>query len=82
METYEFVVSNVATIIFGCCIYLLPSFVLIYTHGVTDTNYYRVIFSTIIIFAEYIYCIRDPYVSVVYAAGKFKETSNSAYQEL
>ena len=44
METYEFVVSNVATIIFGCCIYLLPSFVLIYTHGVTDTNYYRVIF--------------------------------------
>lgn len=30
METYEFVVSNVATIIFGCCIYLLPSFVLIY----------------------------------------------------
>ena len=81
METYEFVVSNVATIIFGCCIYLLPSFVLIYTHGVTDTNYYRVIFSTIIIFAEYIYCIRDPYVSVVYAAGKFKETSNSAYIE-
>jgi len=81
METYEFVVSNVATIIFGCCIYLLPSFVLIYTHGVTDTNYYRVIFSTIIIFAEYIYCIRDPYVSVIYAAGKFKETSNSAYIE-
>ena len=36
MKTYEFVVSNIATIIFGCCIYLLPSFVLIYTHGVTD----------------------------------------------
>lgn len=81
MKTYEFVVSNIATIIFGCCIYLLPSFVLIYTHGVTDTNYYRVFFSTIIILAEYIYCIREPYESVVYAAGKFKETSNSAYIE-
>ena len=81
MKTYEFVVSNIATIIFGCCIYLLPSFVLIYTHGVTDTNYYRVLFSTIIIMAEYIYCIRAPYESVIYAAGKFKETSNSAYIE-
>ena len=81
MQIYEFVVSNTATVIFGCCIYLLPSFVLIYTHGVTDVNYYRVIFSTIIILAEYIYCIRDPYISVVYAAGKFKETSNSAYIE-
>ena len=81
MEIYEFVVSSAATIIFGCCIYLLPSFVLIYTHGVTDVNYYRVIFSTIIILAEYIYCVRDPYVAVVYAAGKFKETANSAYIE-
>ena len=81
MQIYEFVVSNTATVIFGCCIYLLPSFVLIYTHGVKDVNYYRVIFSTIIILAEYIYCIRDPYISVVYAAGKFKETSNSAYIE-
>ena len=81
MEIYEFVVSSIATIIFGCCIYLLPSFVLIYTHGVTDANYYRVVFSTIIILAEYIYCVRDPYVAVAYAAGKFKETANSAYIE-
>lgn len=44
-------------------------------------NYYRPIFSTIIILAEYVYCIRDPYVSVVYAAGKFKETAKSAYIE-
>ena len=31
--------------------------------------------------SEYIYCIRAPYESVIYAAGKFKETSNSAYIE-
>lgn len=73
MKTYEFVVSNIATIIFGCCIYLLPSFVLIYTHGVTDTNYYRVFFSTIIILAEYIYCIREPYESVVYAESGYDD---------
>ncbi len=81
LDLYEFIVFNVSTIIFGCCIYLLPSFVLIYSHGVTDVNYYRPVFSTIIILAEYVYCIRDPYVSVIYAAGKFKETARSAYIE-
>jgi peptidoglycan biosynthesis protein MviN/MurJ (putative lipid II flippase) len=54
---------------------------MIYTHGITDIDYYRPVFSTIIIMAEYIYCVRDPYVSVIYAAGRFKETSLSAYIE-
>ena len=81
LDLYEFVVFNVSTVVFGCCIYLLPSFIMIYTHGVTDADYYRPVFSTIIVLAEYIYCVRDPYVSVIYAAGRFKETSLSAYIE-
>lgn len=81
LDLYEFTVMNVATIIFGCCIYLLPSFALLYTHGITDVNYFRPVFSTVIILAEFVYCVRDPYVSVVYAAGRFKETANSAYIE-
>lgn len=81
LDTYEFLVSNVATIIFGCCIYLLPSFVVLYTHGITDANYYQPLFSTIIILAEFVYCIRTPYNDVIYSAGKFKETAKSAYIE-
>lgn len=81
LDLYEFVVFNVSTVVFGCCIYLLPSFIMIYTHGVTDADYSRPVFSTIIVLAEYIYCVRDPYVSVIYAAGRFKETSLSAYIE-
>ena len=72
---------NVATIIFGCTMYLLPSFVLLYTRGINDASYYQPIFSIIIVLAEYVYCIRDPYISVVYSAGKFKETARSAYLE-
>lgn len=78
---YEYVVSSVATVVFGAAIYLLPSFVMLYTKGITDADYYQPVFSTIIVLAEMIYSIRDPYVSVVYAAGKFKETARSAYIE-
>ena len=61
--------------------YLLPGFVMLYTHGVTDADYFRPVFSAIIIMAEYIYCVRDPYDAAIYAAGKFKETAVSAYIE-
>ena len=81
LDIYEFLVFNVATIVFGCCIYLLPNFVLIYTHGVKDIDYYRPIFSTIIIMAEFIYCVRYPYNDLIYSAGKFKETAKSSYVE-
>ena len=80
-DFYEFVVFNVATVVFGCCMYLLPGFVMLYTHGVTDADYFRPVFSAIIIMAEYIYCVRDPYDAAIYAAGKFKETAVSAYIE-
>ena len=81
LDTYEFLVCNVATVIFGCCTYLLPSFVLLYTHGITDANYYQPLFSTIIILAEFVYCIRTPYNDVIYSAGKFRETAKSGYIE-
>ena len=81
LDIYEFTVVTVATIVYGCCIYLLPSFALLYTHGINDSNYYRPIFSTIILLAEYVYCIREPYVATAFAAGKFKETEASAYIE-
>lgn len=81
LEIYEFIVFFVATIIFGSCIYLLPNFILIYTSGITDIEYYRPVFSCILILAEFVYCIREPYISVVYSAGRFKETAVSAYAE-
>ena len=81
LDMYEFVVYNVATVVFGCCISLLPSFIMIYTHGVEDTNYYRPIFSAILVLAAYVFCVREPYDSAIYAAGRFKETAISAYIE-
>lgn len=78
---YEFIMDNVATIVFGSCIYLLPSFVLLYTKGINDVDYWKPIFSIIIILAELLYCFRDPYVSLIYSVGKFKATAKSSYIE-
>lgn len=81
LDIYEFLVCNIATVIFGCCIYLLPGFVLLYAHGIEDVEYYQPLFSTIIVLAEFVYCIRTPYNDVVYSAGKFRETAKSGYIE-
>ena len=35
----------------------------------------------LLVLAEFVYCIRDPYVAVAYASGKFRETSKYAIIE-
>ena len=79
--TYDFVISNVSAIVYGCCICLLPSFVMLYTNGINDINYFEPGFSVILVFSGLISCIREPYMSVVSAAGRFKETARGAYIE-
>ena len=54
---------------------LITPFVKIYTNGINDINYYQPIFGYIYVFAEGIYLLRDPHVSLSYAANKFKDIS-------
>ncbi len=81
IDQYEFISFFISTILFGSCVCLLVPFVLIYTKNITDVNYCQPIFAVLLIYSEYIYCIRNPYIAVVYGAGKFKETASSAYFE-
>lgn len=81
IDQYEFISFFISTIFFGCCICLIVPFVMLYTSRITDANYYEPVFAVILTYSEYIYCIRNPYISVVYGAGKFKETAISAYLE-
>lgn len=80
-ELYEFIMFSISTIVYSCAIILIVPFVMLYTKGVNDANYYHPIFGVILILAEMIYCLRDPYVSITYAAGHFKQTSKYAYIE-
>lgn len=81
IETYEVVSYFASTVLFGCCLCLINPFVQLYTIKVTDISYYSPLFAFLIILSEYFYCIKNPYLSVTYSAGKFRETAWAAYTE-
>lgn len=78
---YEFVTYNCSGIVLSSCTCLIVPFVMIYTKGVTDANYYQPLFAILICLAQYIICIREPYIQLTYCAGLFKETQNIAFIE-
>ena len=80
---YEFLVYNYVSVVFPCVGVLILPFVGLYTAGVDDQNY---IFLSIAVFstvAECIYCLREPYLTIAYATGKYEETKKaSAYEAI
>ena len=71
----------ISYVFFTCGIALVCPFVCIYTRGITDANYNRPIFGTLLLMAEMIYCVRDPYINAAYSTGQFKKTAKYAYTE-
>lgn len=80
-KLYEFLMFAFVSIIFSCVLILIIPFVENYTAGVTDVNYIVPSFAFLMTICEAIYCIRQPYVTLVQAAGKYKETRNGAIVE-
>ena len=80
-DSYEFGLSLITTFAFTCGALLVTPFIQVYTRGVTDANYYQPLFGYLMMAAEAVYCFRDPYVSVAYVSGKYKETAKYAYIE-
>lgn len=78
---FEWTFWIIGIVVFSTCMILLNSFVQIYTTGVQDTDYYKPIFSMLIVIANMIYCIKEPYRLLVLAMGKFKETNFGAVAE-
>ncbi len=78
---YEFGVSTIAVLLFSCGIALITPFVDVYTIGIIDANYHQPIFGVLLCLAEFVYCIREPYVAVSYSANHFKQVSKFAVVE-
>lgn len=78
---YEFAHYLFSTILFSTTLVLIVPFVKIYTEGITDVDYIRVIFSVFLVLAEFWYCLRTPYSIIVFSAGHFKETKKGAFVE-
>ena len=73
-NAYNTLMHMLATICFATAAVTIYSFISVYVSNVTDANYIQPVFGIIIITAELVYVLRMPYNSIVYAAGKFKET--------
>ena len=80
-DLYEFIIYFCTFLLFTLGAILITPFIMVYTKGINDTNYYQPIFGIIMIMSEFMYCIREPYVSIAYNANKFKEVSKYAYIE-
>lgn len=80
-DKFDNINTMISISLFCTCLLLINPFASIYTTGITDANYYQPVFALIIILANLIYCIREPYRFVVLAAGKFRETNFGAVLE-
>ena len=73
-NAYNTLIHMLSTICFSTAAVSIFNFISVYIKDVSDANYIQHIFGLLIISAEFVYCLRMPYNSIIYAAGKFKET--------
>ena len=80
-ESVEFSIHFIVVLIFAVAASLIVPFVSVYTKGVNDLNYIYPLFGLLLCIAYTIYSLRTPYMSLIYAAGKFKDIQVSAILE-
>ncbi len=78
---YETITSIACSVLFSTVYVMIVPFVQLYTRGIEDVNYIQPLFAFLITTASIIYCLRVPYVSVITAAGHFRQTRWGAYGE-
>lgn len=80
-DLYEFIIYLSSFFLFIVGGMLITPFVMLYTKGINDANYYQPVLGWLMILSEFMFCIREPYVNMAYSANKFKEVSKYAYIE-
>jgi Na+-driven multidrug efflux pump len=78
---FEWIMFTITTILMIVTLVMCIPFIKIFTEGIIDANYIRPAFCYMFIAAEYMYCIRTPYLYLVHASGNFKETRTYAIIE-
>lgn len=80
-SAYEYMLYAFTAIVFSCVGLLIIPFIRIYTILVTDINYVNIPLALLITVTEALYCIRHPYLTLVYATGYYEETKTGAIIE-
>ncbi len=81
LDTFEFVQSGIASVMYTITAVMIVPFVSLYTKGVTDINYIAPAFAYVLISAHIVYCIRYIYSTVTLNANRYKETQKGAIAE-
>lgn len=81
LSYFEYMVSAFVSVVFPCAIVLILPFVALYVKGIQDVEYILPTYALVVIVAEIFFCMRTPYLSMVQAAGHYKNTKKYAYME-
>ncbi len=73
--------SILSILLFSVTAVLLPSFVLLYTHGIRDAQYDQPAFALMMCLYKAVACVRKPYRNMVVAAGRFRQTRTGSWGE-
>ena len=76
-QLFEWGMSMITVICFGCAGVMLVPFVSIYTKDINDANYIQPLFAMFICLAYLLYGLRVPYSSAILQIGHYKQTQIS-----
>lgn len=78
---FEYMMFAFTAVVFSCVGVLILPFIANYTRGVTDVEYISIQLAVLISIAEGMYCVRHPYLTLVYSTGSFEQTKWGAVAE-
>lgn len=76
-EFTEWMFHTIVIILYGVTAILIVPFVMIYTKGINDVNYYQPVFAILLVIAQACRCVRVPYNTLIQAVGHYKQTQKS-----
>lgn len=77
----EWGIHTLVIFLYGMTAVLINPFVMLYTSGIGDIDYYAPVFSMLLVLARATFSLRTPYQSMILAAGHFKQTRISSIIE-
>ena len=81
MDLYEYIVFFMVFFLFTMGGLLITPFVMLYTAGVSDANYFQPLFGFLLILAEAIFLLQIPHRNLSFAANQFKKLTVPAFIE-
>ena len=80
-KQYQFIMSFSSVLLFGVTALMILPFVLLYTSGITDVNYFQPAFALLLILGEVLNCLALPCSTLPVSCNQLKKTRWGAYGE-